>query len=66
MNIYLPRKDGTKKKLGAIPLRPSNSEDMQIAKWLDADEGNLQKLLAKIQIDFRAVGQNDGADLDLD
>ena len=65
INIYVPRKDGTRKKLGAIPLRPSNKEDKQLSEWLEADAKNLPKLLKKIKLEFNAVSDNDsGLDLD--
>jgi len=65
VNIFVQRKNGTKCKLGFIALKAQDPEHAQLIEWLEADEGNLEKLQAKLVLDYRAVEakQDDGLDL---
>lgn len=65
INLFITRKNGTKCKLGFIALKAQDPEHAQLIEWLEADEGNLEKLQAKLVLDYRAVEakQDDGLDL---
>lgn len=65
VNIFVTRKNGTKCKLGFIALKEQDPEHLQLIRWLEEDEGNLEKLQAKLVLDYRAVEakQDDGLDL---
>lgn len=67
LNFYIPTKDGGQKKLGAIPLKMSKANEKQLIEWLQQDpEGNSQKLVNKIALNFQsATGPSEGT-LDLD
>lgn len=69
LNIYLPRKDGSRVKLGAIPLRETRVNERQILDWLkqDDDSGNrLRTLVNKIEFEFNTAEPKEGSALDLD
>ena len=56
VNLYLPSTDGGKrKKLGAIPLRANRPSEAALLEWLKKDAGNVEKLLAKLELDFQSV-----------
>lgn len=65
INLFLPRKDGSRMKLGFIALKENDPEHLQLMEWLEADEGNLNKLATKLVLDYRAVEakSDDGLDL---
>ena len=56
VNLYLPSTDGGKgKKLGAIPLRANKPSEAALLEWLKKDANNVNKLLAKLELDFQSV-----------
>ena len=56
VNLYLPSTDGGKrKKLGAIPLRTNKPAEATLLEWLKKDANNVEKLLAKLELDFQSV-----------
>ncbi len=65
VNIFVTRKNGTKCKLGFIALKEQDPEHAQLMEWLEADEGNLEKLQSKLVLDYRVVEakSDDGLDL---
>lgn len=65
VNIFVQRKNGTKCKLGFIALKAQDPEHAQLIEWLEADEGNLEKLQAKLVLDYRAVEAKESDGLDL-
>ena len=65
LNIYLPSKDGKRRKVGALALRESKLIENQILKFLEADEGNLEKLVAKLIFEYQSTAANEGTKLDL-
>ena len=65
LNIYLPSKDGKRRKVGAIALRESKLIENQILGFLEADEGNLEKLVAKLIFEYQSASANEGTKLDL-
>lgn len=66
INLYLPRKNGERAKLGAIPLRDSRDNEAALRAWLEADAGNIDKLLSKLVMEYRPATNGNGPDLDLD
>lgn len=65
LNLYLPSKDGGRRKLGAIPLKDSKANEGALRAWLEADAGNLQILSNKLEIEYQPATQADGATFDL-
>ena len=65
LNIYLPSKDGKRRKVGAIALRESKLVENQILGFLEADEGNLEKLVGKLIFEYQSTAANEGTKLDL-
>ena len=65
LNIYLPSKDGKRRKVGAIALRESKLIENQVIGFLEADEGNLEKLVAKLIFEYQSTEANEGTKLDL-
>ena len=65
LNIYLPSKDGKRRKVGAIALRESKLIENQILGFLEADEGNLDKLVVKLIFEYQSTAANEGTKLDL-
>ena len=55
LNFYLPSKDGSTRKLGAIPLRSSKPAEMTLLEWLKEDPTRAENILLKLSIDFREV-----------
>lgn len=67
INLYLPTKDGSRVKLGAIPLKDSRNNEKTLLEWLNKDpEANAAKLLAKLEIEFRSAEPKEGSGLALD
>lgn len=65
LNIYLPSKDGKRRKVGAIALRESKLIENQILGFLEADEGNLEKLVVKLIFEYQSTATNESTKLDL-
>lgn len=65
INLFITRKNGSKMKLGFIALKENDPEHLQLMSWIEADEGNLEKLATKLLLDYRRVEakQDDGLDL---
>ena len=55
LNFYVPKKDGSRKKLGAIGLKDSNMDQKALREWLDADEANVGILLSALVLEYTAV-----------
>jgi len=65
INIYLPSKDGKRRKLGAIPLRNGKPAEKTLLEWLEADEGNVAKLASKLIVEYQAAAFNEAHNFDL-
>lgn len=65
INLFITRKNGSRMKLGFIALKSDDPEHLQLMEWLEADEGNLEKLATKLVLDYRVVEEktDDGLDL---
>ncbi len=55
INFYIPSRDGSRKKLGAIALKDSNANQKALREWLDADDENIQKLLNALVAEYTSV-----------
>lgn len=66
INVFLPRRNGTRMKLGFFPLKESNVDQAKLIAWIKEDpETRLANLLGKLIIEFHEVGNTDESDLDL-
>jgi hypothetical protein len=66
LNLYLPSKTGARKKLGAIPLKESRTNERQLLAWLNEDPSRVAQILAKLEIEFQSALPADTAGFDLD
>lgn len=55
INIYIPSRDGARKKLGAIALKDSNVNQKALREWLDADEANINNLMDALVGEYTSV-----------
>ncbi len=53
LNIYLPSKDGSKRKLGAIGLKASKDSEAVLIEWLKADPSRASKIASQVIMDFQ-------------
>ena len=67
INVSVPRKDGTAKRLGSLALRIGDDQEMkQLVGWLEDDPSRISKLLEKAIIDFRSAKPAHQGGLDLE
>lgn len=64
INIYVPTKQGTKKKLGFIALKESNPLHQQIISKADNAEA-MSKLINMLEFDVHVVNQGSEDELDI-
>lgn len=65
LNFYLPRQDGSRAKLGAIGLKMAKPNEKTLIEWLNADPANIQKLVNKLEVEFKSVEPTEGSGFDL-
>ena len=65
VNLYLPSKDGKKRKLGAIPLKVSKAQEKALLEWLEEDEANVGKLSQKMIVEYQSAQANEAHAFDL-
>lgn len=65
INFYLPAKDGSRRKLGAIPLKESKPQEKILLDWLEADPKNVEALLAKLIVEYRPAEAPESSGFDL-
>lgn len=78
INIYLPANDGSRVKLGAIPLKTSKPREHELATWLagadiPADVQNrddvlaqrMAKLIAKLELEYASAEPSEAKGFDL-
>lgn len=66
LNLFIPRKNGSRMKLGFCALKSTNVDQAKLIEWLREDpETRLANLLGKLIIEFHEVGNTDESDLDL-
>ena len=65
LNLYLPSKDGGRRKLGAIPLKEANANEKAMLDWLNEDPSRVGIILSKLEIDYRTAEPKEGSAFDL-
>lgn len=66
LNLYLPAKNGQRRKLGAIPLKESKANEKQLLAWLNEDPSRVTQILAKLEIEYQSAAANDEHSFALD
>lgn len=61
LNLYLPAKNGARKKLGAIPLKESKANEKQLLAWLNEDPSRVAQILSKLEIEFQSATPADSS-----
>lgn len=61
LNLYLPSKDGKRKKLGAIPLKESKASEKALLTWLNEDPSRVAAIMAKLEIEYQSATPADGS-----
>ena len=65
INCFLPRKDGSRMKVGFFALKESSQDQQQLIQWIKEDpEGHLEVLKQKLVLEFKELNQA-SAGLDL-
>lgn len=59
LNLYLPARNGQRRKLGAIPLKDSKVNEKQLRAWLEEDPSRVTQLLAKLEVEYQSAASND-------
>lgn len=63
LNLWVRKADGTRAKIGAIPLRDSRNFDKALIQRLQED-GAIESLMSAMELDFQmATGRPDGIDV---
>ena len=66
INLYINAPDGSKKKLGAIPLKDARNAERTLREWLGKDpEKHAAKLLSALSLEYRAADE-EGPAMDFD
>lgn len=65
LNLYLPSKDGGRRKLGAIPLKDSKPNEAAMRAWLEEDSSRVANILSKLEIEYQSATQSADAAFDL-
>lgn len=65
LNLYLPSKNGDRRKLGAIPLKDAKPAEQSLRAWLEADEKNIQTLINKLEVEYQPATPAEGSGFDL-
>lgn len=65
LNMYLPSKDGSLKKLGAIPLKESKTSEKALLTWLNEDPSRVSMILDKLVITYQSASAIDSNGFDL-
>lgn len=60
INLYLPTKDGKRRKLGAIPLRESSTTEAPLLAWLNADPSRVKSIMAQLVMEFQSAEPAEG------
>ena len=66
INISLPTKGGSTRKLDAIRLRDSVPAEKALREWLEAAEGNIEKLKDVMILDYRNATPSKSSEFALD
>jgi len=60
LNFYLPAKDGSRVKLGAIPLKDNKPREKALIEALKADPEMIQKVMEHLEVEFNVSEQSEG------
>ena len=67
LNLYLPTKEGKRRKLGTIPLRDTKDAEKTLRTWIEKDpEAAAKVLLSKLIVEYQSAEASDGAAFDLE
>ena len=66
INLYIPRDDGTRAKIGVITLRDSKRNEAHIRAFLEADPANIKKFMNKLVMEYQNAEPKESSDLSLD
>ena len=65
INLYLPSKDGKRRKLAGIPLKDDKVNEKTLRAWLEESPDNIDTLLSKLIIEYQPAAQAEGTGFDL-
>ncbi len=65
LNLYLPRQNGARMKVGAVSLRSSSEDQQKLADFIAASPDNLAKVIGKLQVEYQSTTRAEGSELDL-
>ena len=65
INLYLPTNGGSRRKLGAIPLKESKPAEKQLLDWLNEDPSRVQQLLANLEMEYNSAEGSDDSSFKL-
>lgn len=65
INIYLPSKDGKRRKLAGIPLKDDKVNEKTLRAWLEESPDNVDTLLSKMIVEYQPAAQAEGTGFDL-
>lgn len=63
LNVYVSKRDGSRARLGSIPLRESNAAESSILKWIAGDASKAASLVDKFSMDYHSA-ESHAADFD--
>ena len=55
INLYLPSKDGKRRKLGAIPLKTNKASEAELLAFLEKDPANMAKVLSSLIAEYQSA-----------
>lgn len=65
LNVYIPTKDGSRAKVGAIGLKLSKPIEKQLIEYITTNpDENLQKLVSKLEFDFNTTEASNSREVD--
>ena len=64
LNLYLPRKNGSRAKIGAVPLRLSKDTEKAVMDII-AKDGSPDRVLSKLIIEYNPVNVVNDDDFDI-
>lgn len=65
LNFYLPGKNGSRKKLGAIPLKENKPNEKTLLAWLNEDPSRVGSILEKLELEYQSATPSDTSGFDL-
>lgn len=66
LNLFLPARNGSRRKLGTIPLKEARPSEASLLEWLNEDPSRVSTILAKLEIDYQPAAGREDAGFDLD